>query len=1089
MLINNSNFRLTEIPNYHPELEYYDRLTFWKGEKRKCIEGYWSSGKWMSGPLYYYVNFHNIQFEDDSSVAQAFGLPFLRDIDWELFQIYEECRGFSGFTNDTIYTCDRKYGPELELSVLLGRITRKQAESMTYIPAREYLRKNHGKDLGKPLYKNSSKHLMSVQSRGGGKATPWFTKIYTPEGYKMMRDINVGDKIIGSNGKPITVLQKHPQGVQDVWEVEFQDDRKSYCHEEHLWEVSNRSNKKNSILSTKEIYEKGVIKDLGYRKLYNYYIQQSPITQHTRKDLTIHPYLLGALLGDGTMTTGTPKIANDDLEVINKFKELLPDYELKHDVSTTNNYTIVYRGIRGRINNRFGAPSIPDKTNPLRKEIVNLNLSVKSYNKFIPNQYKYASVEQRLELVKGLMDTDGSILEGGQCEFTNGSEQLVKDLAEILRSLGISCKIGKPDDRSGEVHEIHGHLVRRNLVMYRLHFNPGSYIVFNIERKKARLKNNSQFNKRVAIKNIKKLNSKQEQFCVTVDAEDSLYLTEDYIVTHNSYATSGIADHNFLFDGATDYDDYLQRKQSRNYTASDTIIGAIDTKFSEPLMKKLKTGLELLPGSYNLNGDIYPSPLAITWTGSMHPNKDATSLTGSVLRHRTFKDNPFAANGTRANLCALDEVGFMYNIKEAWGAIEALQASKEKKNLVIWALGTGGLVSGKAALYAESLFRNPQDYNCVEFEDIFEHRGKIGYFVPYSKTLNEFKTKPNYITDEELSKLYIENKRKEAKKSSDPSVYQTEIINGPMLPSEAFLILEGSFFPILQLKEQLAEVEGGIYAKYMEASFKGHLSFVRDSTELEFITQQDVSPVRKFPLSRNDEKKGCIEIWMKPQKNEQGVVPRGTYIAGIDVVDKDKSTTDSLPSIVVMNRYTRQIVAEYTGRTNEAKDFYEIVRKMLLYYNAIGMYEKNLIGLYNHFDHHKCTYLLADTPYQLRSTDTYQKSGNTSKGINATGTINSEARNFIKSWLQEKISETGETKVYQTIYSPAMLTELIMWNPDGNFDRVSSLGMLMWLDATMYKEQVKHINEVKGFLDNDYWKEMGLIKKPVEIIDTSKFYQ
>mgnify|MGYP000570715523 CR=1 FL=1 len=275
----------------------------------------------------------------------------------------------------------------------------------------------------------------------------------------------------------------------------------------------------------------------------------------------------------------------------------------------------------------------------------------------------------------------------------------------------------------------------------------------------------------------------------------------------------------------------------------------------------------------------------------MQSNKYITSnLSKSKLYHRTFKDNPLAANGTRANLVALDEVGFMYNIKESWGAIEAIQASKAKKNLIIWALGTGGLVSGKAALYAESIFRNPQDYNCVEFEDVFEHRGKIGYFVPYSLTLNEFKKNANMDTDLELATMFIESKRKAAKSSPDPTVYQTEIINGPMVPSEAFLVLEGAFFPTLQLKEQLAEVEGGKYRKYMEASFKGHLSF-GEKGELDFITQQDARPIRKFPLSKNDDKLGCIEIWIKPQKNPEGVIPRGTYIAGIDVVDKAKSTT------------------------------------------------------------------------------------------------------------------------------------------------------------------------------------------------------
>jgi len=555
-----------------------------------------------------------------------------------------------------------------------------------------------------------------------------------------------------------------------------------------------------------------------------------------------------------------------------------------------------------------------------------------------------------------------------------------------------------------------------------------------------------------------------------------------------SYSTSAIVAHNFLFDGSTDYDDYVERRKLKQYTSSESIIGAIDTKYTMPLVDKVKIALELLPGTFTMGDDIYPSPLAAEFSGSLQANKFITSdLSKSKLYHRTFKDNPLAANGTRPNIVALDEVGFMYNIKESWGAIEATQASKAKKNLVIWALGTGGLVSGRAALYAESIFRNPSEYNCVEFEDVFEHRGKIGYFVPYSLTMNEFKKNANKDTDLELARMFIENKRQIAKKSSDPTVYQTEIINGPMVPSEAFLVLEGAFFPTLQLKEQLAEVEGGKYKKYMEASFKGHISF-NEKNEPEFYTQQDALPIRSFPLGKNDEKKGCIEVWVKPQRNDEGVIPRGTYIAGIDVVDKDKSTTDSLPSIVVMNRYTRQIVAEYTGRTTEAKDFYEVCRKLLLYYNAIGMYEKNLIGLYNYFDQNKCTYLLADTPYQLRSTDTYKSGTNTAKGINASGTINAEARSMIKSWLQERISTNSETRVYETIYSPAMLTELVMWNPSGNFDRVSSLGMLMWLDATMFKEATQRVVETKGFMENSYWAEMGVLKKkPVGTIN-SNFY-
>ena len=723
MLVENSNFKIKEIPNFHPELEYYDRLNFWGQQKRRCVEGYWVAGKWMPGPLYYYVNFHNILFEDDSSVSQSVGLPFLRDIDWELFLYYEECRGFSGFELDSTYTCDRKYGPEKAEAIILQRITEEEASSKTYVNAREYLRKNHGKNLGKPLYKNSAKHFFSIQARGSGK----------------------------------------------------------------------------------------------------------------------------------------------------------------------------------------------------------------------------------------------------------------------------------------------------------------------------------------------------------------------------SYSTSGLCCHNFLFDGATDYDVYLEQKKKKKFLASDTIIGAIDTKYSTPLMKKTTGAFEYYPGSYRIGDNFYPSPLMVSYTGSSASNKELTSRTGSVLRHRTFKDNPLAANGTRPNLCALDEVGFHYNIKETWGAIEAIQQSKEKKNLVIWALGTGGLVSGHAALYAETIFRNPDEYNCITFDDIFENRGTIGYFVPYWLTMNEFKKNHvNMVTDELLARKAVELRREKAKKSNDPTVYQTEIINGPMAPSEAFLVVEGSYFPTLLLKEQLAEVEGGNCKKYMESSFRGSLKF--DGDDVVFETEQDAQPIRNYPLTRGEDKKGCVEIWVKPQRNDEGVIPWGTYIGGMDVVDKARATTDSLPSIFIMNRFTRQIVAEYTGRTDDPNDFYEICRKLLLYYRATGMYEQNLPGLYTYFHQKKCTYLLADTPYQLRNSDTYKEGTNTSKGVNASGTVNSTARDFIKSWLNEPTSTHGERSVINTIYSPAALKELISWNPHGNFDRVSSLGMLMWHDATMLKQEEKSKQQAQGFLENPYFSQMGVLKKkPLDSLSSS-FY-
>jgi hypothetical protein len=95
---------------------------------------------------------------------------------------------------------------------------------------------------------------------------------------------------------------------------------------------------------------------------------------------------------------------------------------------------------------------------------------------------------------------------------------------------------------------------------------------------------------------------------------------------------------------------------------------------------------------------------------------------------------------------------------------------------------------------------------------------------------------------------------------------------------------------------------------------------------------------------------------------------------------------------------------------------------------------------------------------------------------------------MVKSWLQERISTVSETRVYETIYSPGIITELIMWNPNGNFDRVSALIMLMWLDSTMYKEVTQRVEEVKTFLDDPYFEKMGLIKKKIPTTFDSNFY-
>lgn len=718
MLIENANYLLGEVPHFHPITQYYDRLSFYKDEKRRCIEGMWQSGKWMSGPLYYYVNWHHIEIEDALTKGLEPGLPFLRDIDWEIFFYYEECRGFSGFSEDKEFTCHRDYGPDQEIAKLTGRITDADLTAVTYVEARDYLRKNHGNSKGYPLYENGAQNFISIQARGGGK----------------------------------------------------------------------------------------------------------------------------------------------------------------------------------------------------------------------------------------------------------------------------------------------------------------------------------------------------------------------------SFATAGIVSHNFLFGGATNYDVYLEKASKGIYAVSDTIVGAIDTKYTVPLLDKIRYGWTHMKGGEDIRikGQqvSYPAPFMTDYRGSWQANHNLTSTHGSKMYHRTFKDNPMAGNAGRPNLAALDEIGFFSNIVDSLGAMMGSQASKVHKNLVIWMLGTGGLMGGAAVKYAERIFRNPKDYNALEFDDIFEQRGSIGYFVPIQKTRNEYKEAPNLITNDTKAETAVKYERAVAKNNPDPRTYQNLIVNAPEVPSEAFLDPDSSFFPAILLKDHLGSILGN-KEKWISPNYIG--KFVIKDGVLDFEVDTSLRPIDEYPLPPGFPKQGAIVLFEKPQRNQYNDVTANRYIIGADTVDKAVATTDSLYSVLVYDRWTGKIVAEYTGRTENPDDMYEITRRLSVYYNATIMYEQSLLGLFTYFKNHRQLFRLAETPMEVRNTDTYRPGTNTSKGLPATTKINDTGRGFIKSHLLTRLSDDNEQMQLHQLYSIPLIEELIKWNMDGNFDRVSAYIQVMWLDRTLYKEvEVKHAQDIKDFTQDDYFAQFGVLEEEKE---------
>lgn len=292
--------------------------------------------------------------------------------------------------------------------------------------------------------------------------------------------------------------------------------------------------------------------------------------------------------------------------------------------------------------------------------------------------------------------------------------------------------------------------------------------------------------------------------------------------------------------------------------------------------------------------------------------------------------------------------------------------------------------------------------------------------------------------------------------STDPATIAQRIAEHPMSIQEAVMRRDGTLFPVADLTDHLNYIE----SNKIEWN-RGHLvgELYQDPNGIVQFRPTDEEPIRDFPLKDNRHK-GALEIYELP-KEVNGKVPSYRYIGGIDPVDDDHSTTVSLPSIFILDMFTDRIVAEYTGRPNFADDFYEICRKLALFYNASLNYENDKKGLFTYFSNHHCTYMLCDTPDILRDTELVKTSlwGNKSKGCQSSKQVNAYARRLIRDWLLQPVKtkklETDENgnevekeitvKNLQRIRGVALLKELIMWNPDINADRVSALGMLMIL--------------------------------------------
>jgi hypothetical protein len=352
---------------------------------------------------------------------------------------------------------------------------------------------------------------------GGGKVVRKGDVVSTPFGWRAVEDLKVGSLISNPEGGVQKVVQLHPWQSFKPTTVWFSDGTKIDVHEEHLWQAwrgSKRNGERVFGFDSREVVETAKLRewlDAGYTP-------QIPVTQPvvyntvTREKNKITPYLIGVLLGDGCITTKQITItAHQDDQ--NHLSAHLP----YGDDVVYKGQTIRFRG----------------ETRKWLVEKLQLHslLGTNSHTKFIPNSYKYAPIKDRWELVRGLMDTDGySAPDKNGSYFTSVSKRLARDMAEVLRSLGcvvsVYTKDGKHRDKDGEVVECS--------LVYELYIKSrDDSALFNMERKKTH-RIEKEISK--AVVKVEMQEDVVEGRCITVSSPSGLYITNDYIVTHNSVA-------------------------------------------------------------------------------------------------------------------------------------------------------------------------------------------------------------------------------------------------------------------------------------------------------------------------------------------------------------------------------------------------------------------------------------------------------------------------------------------------------------------------------------------------------------------------
>lgn len=363
---------------------------------------------------------------------------------------------------------------------------------------------NHGKRISRV------ERAIFTGGIGIGKQLDPTEVVLTPTGWREIQHLEVGDKVIGSDGRAHSVTSVHHWDDVERYRLHFKDGTWVNCGADHLWTFRKKStgkyNNKLETLDTREL----ATRTLKYGDSYVYKLPDlAPVQYANSQEPLVDPYIMGLLLANGAFSRGTPSIAchDDDADwIIASVEKRIPKLSAKY-----------YDG-RVQISGTSG------KTNWVQLAIKALGLvDVTARDKFIPKSYIYASPEERLSLLRGLMDGDGSQCGNNRQDFSTSSKKLASDVVDLVRSLGGYCTLTE--------------FSRRGAIEYQVHVNLDQVCPFLIPRKADAWKPRTNQRPSRALVKIEKIEN-GPGVCISVDSPDKLYVTKDFILTHNTTMAS-----------------------------------------------------------------------------------------------------------------------------------------------------------------------------------------------------------------------------------------------------------------------------------------------------------------------------------------------------------------------------------------------------------------------------------------------------------------------------------------------------------------------------------------------------------------------